>query len=53
MVFKWVQNSFPRRPVTTFNLRAVTSPVQVMTYIRRKQQFIIISLPFSTHYQSL
>lgn len=40
------KQSFPRRLVTTFTLRAVTSPFQVMTYIRRKQQFIITEFAF-------
>lgn len=40
------KQSYPRRMVTTFNLKAVTSPVQVVTYIRRKQQFIIAEFAF-------
>lgn len=40
------KKSYTRRMTTTFNLRAATSPVQVVTYIGRKQQFFSTEFAF-------
>lgn len=46
------KQSYPRRMVAASNLRVMTSPAQVVTYIWRKQQFTITEFAFPSTQRS-